>query len=249
MINTLQIYELINSLAPFSLSEGYDNVGVIYDDGRATNRILFALDITRQTIGEAAELGCGILVSHHPVMFGGVDKIKKEDPVALAIQKGISLVSAHTNYDRVEGGTSDVLAGLLGITVTGEVQEGLGRIGHLKGICSPTLLLERIKKVLAVDALEAVIGERDISKVVVVAGSGGDLENILEMDIDAVITGECRYHHAIKAKQNGVTLVIAGHFATENQGFQELQKRVEKLIESEVECIYSKVGQSPTEFY
>ena len=70
------ITECIEAFAPLSLQESYDNAGLIvgrYDD-ELTGGVLLAVDVTDEVIDEALELGCQMVVTHHPIVFNGMKR-------------------------------------------------------------------------------------------------------------------------------------------------------------------------------
>ena len=74
---------------------------------------MVALDITEEVIAEAKEVGCQLIVSHHPIIFHPAKTVTDKDPtgrclLALA-ENHIAAVCAHTNLDMVEGGVNDAL--------------------------------------------------------------------------------------------------------------------------------------------
>ena len=81
--------------------------------------ILVALDLSEEVLLEAEKLGFNLVVSHHPVIFGGLKSITgKSGPeriVKLAIQKEIAIYSGHTNFDAITGGVNSALANRLGL--------------------------------------------------------------------------------------------------------------------------------------
>jgi len=65
-----ELYDLIDSVAPFRLQESYDNAGLIVgsmDD--EVRGVLLCLDVTHETVEEASRMGANLIVSHHPPIF------------------------------------------------------------------------------------------------------------------------------------------------------------------------------------
>ena len=128
------IYQLINSAAPFDAQEEWDNSGILVGSPSAeVSGVLFALDVTDAVIEEAVSVGASLIVTHHPLMFSGRKRLTDEDyegrVIMRLIREGISLIAAHTCLDRAEGGMNDVLAALCGLAdVSGE---GFFRAGNL----------------------------------------------------------------------------------------------------------------------
>jgi dinuclear metal center YbgI/SA1388 family protein len=120
MIPLREITGYLEELAPLSLQESYDNSGLqVGDHQMKVTGILVALDVTEEVLLEAEKLGFNLVVSHHPVIFGGLTSItRREGPeriVKLAIQKDIALYSGHTNFDAISGGVNSAFANRLGL--------------------------------------------------------------------------------------------------------------------------------------
>lgn len=95
---------------------------------------------------------------------------------------------------------------------------GLGRVGKMKNPVSLKSLCEIVKQKLSIPYVK-VSGEpaREISKVAVCGGAGGDLISAAAFaGADVLITGDVKYHDALEAKASGLAVIDAGHFSTEN---------------------------------
>jgi dinuclear metal center YbgI/SA1388 family protein len=108
----------LQSLAPPSLQEGYDNAGLITGDENADIKgMLISLDASEAVIEEAIKKGCNLVVSHHPIIFSGLKKITGKNYVEKAVIKAIkndmALYSVHTNLDNVINGVNGRIASLL----------------------------------------------------------------------------------------------------------------------------------------
>ena len=73
MTNTvLEVYEYLDSIAPFELQESYDNAGLLVGDVEAVvTGVLICLDSTEAIIDEAIQKGCNLVIAHHPIIFSG----------------------------------------------------------------------------------------------------------------------------------------------------------------------------------
>lgn len=216
-----EVLGVIDRFAPFSQRMEPDNCGLLVGDPEAdTQRILCALDITHQVVEQAKQLGCGLIVSHHPVIFTPLSSLKAGSvPYLLAVQ-GISAICAHTSLDCAAGGVNDALARLLGLTGVkpfglpdGSDAMPLGRIGRLPRTLSAA---EFEQKMTDLFGPVQVTGSRPVEEVAVCGGSGGDwMYPAAELGADAFVTGELRHHQHLDAAKMGITAVAAGHFATE----------------------------------
>jgi dinuclear metal center YbgI/SA1388 family protein len=114
------IAKYIEEFAPPDLAEEWDNVGLLLGSMNSdVKRIMVCLDVTSKVVEEAIEKEVDLIVSHHPIIFKGIKRIIEDEPkgrlIFSLIKNGISVYSAHTNYDVAEGGLNDLLAEVLGL--------------------------------------------------------------------------------------------------------------------------------------
>ncbi len=113
----------IEKFAPRQYQEAYDNSGLLIGSPEMTiSSALLTLDVTEAVIDEAREKGCNLIISHHPIIFGGLKKINGknyvERTVIKAIKHDIAVYAAHTNLDNVAGGVNFKIAEKLALTNT-----------------------------------------------------------------------------------------------------------------------------------
>lgn len=105
----MQIAEILDHLeqiAPPSLQESYDNSGLIVGERTAkVNGVLISLDCVEQTVQEAIDRKCNLIVAHHPIVFSGLKRFNNsnyvERTVQMAIKHDIAIYAIHTNLDNV----------------------------------------------------------------------------------------------------------------------------------------------------
>ncbi|HOM03833.1 MAG TPA: Nif3-like dinuclear metal center hexameric protein [Acetivibrio sp.] len=120
-IKAREIIKYMEELAPNSLAEDYDNVGLLVGSRESiVERILVCLDVTSKIVDEAIAKKADLIVSHHPVIFKGLKRINEDDPkgsiIYRLIKNSIGVYSAHTNLDVACGGVNDYLSSVLGLT-------------------------------------------------------------------------------------------------------------------------------------
>ena len=65
----------LESIAPLSLQESYDNSGLLVGDKEdKVSAVLVSLDITDEIIEEAIANKCNLIVAHHPIIFSGIKR-------------------------------------------------------------------------------------------------------------------------------------------------------------------------------
>lgn len=115
-----EITKYLESLAPLSSQEGYDNSGLIVGD-RKTNvtNALISLDCTEEIVDEAIRKGCNLIIAHHPIVFKGLKKFNGsnyvERTVIKAIKHDIAIYAIHTNLDNYKMGVNKKIGDLIGI--------------------------------------------------------------------------------------------------------------------------------------
>jgi len=222
MVCVRDVMAKIEQLAPISLAEGWDNVGLIVgNEDCPITKIMVMLDADVNTIDEAIADNVDLIVTHHPILIKPINKIT-DDKLIKLIRNDISLYSAHTNLDSANGGVNDVLAQKLGLDNVGnfpfvENSELVGRIGEISE-CTLGEFLATVKKALKCECVKYV-GDKSkiIRKVGVCGGSGADfIAMASNSGCDVFVTGDVKYHQAQLANEIGLCVIDAGHFETEN---------------------------------
>ncbi len=115
-----EIISFLESVAPPSLQESYDNAGLLTGNGNwECTGIITTLDATEAVVQEAIEKKCNCIVAHHPIIFGGLRKITGknyvEKTIIAAIKNDIAIYAIHTNLDNVLHGVNAAIADKLGL--------------------------------------------------------------------------------------------------------------------------------------
>ena len=120
-INT--ITQILEDFAPLGYAEDFDNVGLLVGDSSAKlTGVLVTLDTLENVVDEAIAKKCNLIVSFHPIIFGGLKKITGnnyvERVVIKAIQNNIAIYSMHTALDNVGHGVNGKICEVLGLINT-----------------------------------------------------------------------------------------------------------------------------------
>ncbi|MGN0983352.1 MAG: Nif3-like dinuclear metal center hexameric protein [Gemmiger sp.] len=243
-----QILAVLQTIAPTELACGWDNVGLLVDAGRPVDALVTTLDITPEVVQDAANSGCELIVSHHPVIFDPLKRIAAGDVPALLLRHGISAICMHTNLDAAAGGVNDTLAGLLGIQDTAAFAENCGRIGTLPAPTTAAALAARCNELLHTRC-KYVEAARPIHTLAEVSGAGGSfLQEAIDRGADCLVTGEAAHHIALLARQKGVGLVVAGHWGTEHPVARALAIRLAEALPDEIRVAPSLADVDPYEY-
>lgn len=256
MTTVREIESFLYSWAPRELAESWDNVGLLVGDPEAAvERVLVALDITPQVAEEALERGCQLIVAHHPVMncaWHPVQTVRADDrqgrTLTALLRGGVAAICMHTNLDAAEGGVNDQLARALGLTDTIPLNEQkIGRIGTLS--CEKPLeqFLHDVVKSLGCRGLRYRSGGRPVRRVAVGGGACGEyIPQALAQGCDTFVTSDLRYNDFLDTQ--GLNLIDAGHFPTEDVVCAEVVRRLQKAF-PDIRVSKSAVHHDAVQYY
>jgi dinuclear metal center YbgI/SA1388 family protein len=248
MVLIRTVTEFLEKIAPPILAEKWDNVGLLVgDESRETAAVMTCLTLTHDVAEEAIRRDAQLVVSHHPVLFRPVQQLTGATSEGLMLlelmRAGIAVYSPHTSYDSAHDGVNQQLAVLLdlneiavlrplaansddGEDITGTERFGAGRYGRLRSAMTLSELNQRVKAQLGIEYLQYV-GERSarIDRVGIACGSAAEfMHDAREKGCQALLTGEARFHACLEAQSLGISLVLAGHYATERPAMERLQE-------------------------
>jgi len=160
-----EIINTLESFAPNSLQEEYDNSGLIIGNKNDDcTGVLLSLDVTESIVLEAKQRNCNLIVAHHPIVFKGVKRLNGrnyvEKTIQVAIKTGIAIYACHTNIDNVLKGVN-------------------GKIANKIGLISQSVLLPKENSLVKISIYAPPVNVKQIEKVVFEIG-GGSLGNYSE---------------------------------------------------------------------
>lgn len=228
MAKTQDIIRIIENIAPLDTAEVWDNSGwQINLHNENSKKIMSCLTVTEDVLELAVQLGCDLIIAHHPLIFSPVKKL--ENPLYIkAIQNGIQIYSSHTCFDKAKGGTTDMLA------QKAELQDIVALNDYVR--CGRLPFELPLEKFLAVIKISLDLGTIKvvnknakplINTVALCAGSGSEfIEEVKHADI--YITSDIKYHAALEVKD--MVLLDIGHFHSE----KFFAQKIKEIIETEL---------------
>ena len=241
------ILDFLEITAPCSTALEFDNVGLLVGDKDSeVEGVLVSLDCFDEVIDRAEDLGANLIITHHPIIFSPLKSVTANDLVYKLINKGISVISMHTNLDIANGGVNDALCSALGLYDIDVVEASDGfllRFGQLDKPEDPYSFARHIKEKLGGN-VKFVAGDHDINSVAVCSGSGGDyIFDAVKFGADALVTADIKHHIFIEAGRMGISVFDAGHFNTEDVIVAPLCKVLSNKFPDipVLECHFSKI--------
>ena len=204
------IYDFLDTLSPFATQASWDNSGLLIgtrDD--EVEQIYLSLDVDSALLEEVAPNS--LIIAHHPLIFSGIKQLNfakyPSNLIQTMVQKKISLIAMHTNFDLSH--LNAYVASKLGF----EIKESKEFVTYFDVNQSFDDLVLHVKHVLGIDHLRIVRSREWIGRCAITTGSGGDL--ISKIDADCFLSGDLKYHQALEAKENNLSLIDIGHFESE----------------------------------
>lgn len=208
--------------------------GLQVEGGEEVARIAVAVDASEASIRAAVQAGADFLIVHHGMFWDGNRPVTgpRHRRLKALLDSDVALYSAHLPLDvHAEVGNNALLARKLGVQIR-------GRFGQHKGIpigvygdiaISLDGLTGRVSDIVGTEVTLIRAGPDPVQRIGVVTGSGaGALAEAADMGLHALVTGEANHHAYFDATERGVSLLLAGHYATETLGVCALAEHLEE---------------------
>ena len=266
-MNIEQITKTLETFAPLSLQEDFDNSGIqVGDISRKLEGILVCLDVTEEVLDEALDRNCNLIISHHPLLFRPLRTLTGKNYIERCVIKAckndLVIYSAHTNLDNAEGGVNFHLAEKIGLQsieflkpfrhcgndARNNVFGGSGAIGELIAPEDEESFLERIKEIFRLENLQhSPLTGKTIRKVALCGGSGAFLiPDAMQAGADVFLTGEARYNDYYDVESR-ILLAVLGHYESEHYTkelfFDIISKKMPNFA-----VYFSKVDTNPVNY-
>lgn len=255
------IAEAIETVAPPSFQEGWDNTGLLV--GRLEddcNGVMLCVDVTPSIVKEAIAAGCDMIVSHHPLIFKGLKRLngdtRVERAVIEAVRNGVAIYCCHTSIDNVPGvGVSHAMARRLGLVDvrTLSLREpggsaGLGVVGNLEPGVSAADFVDRVKRAFGSPVARCSSAPTaDVARVALCGGSGSEfLPDAVAAGADAYVTSDTRYHDFCDYGDK-IFIVDIGHFESEECTKEIFYQIIKEKFPNFAVC-YSVIETNPISY-
>ncbi len=237
------ISKCLDEIAPFSIAESWDNVGLLVGDrSREVQRVLVGLDPTLKLLDEALSCGADTVVTHHPAIFKPVSAIDTAEPSGRFLEKALknqlNVFACHTNFDTIAPGVSDVLARLLGledirplVVDTPQLTEGAGtgRLGFYNQPLDRATFIDRLLDILERSSVQMAGGLPEIISSVALCGGSGSAfaEAARNRGADLFISAEIKHDVARWAEEADFCIIDGTHYATEKPALKLLVEKMQ----------------------
>ncbi|NPA60641.1 MAG: Nif3-like dinuclear metal center hexameric protein [Epsilonproteobacteria bacterium] len=220
-----KIYEFLDELSPFELQENWDNSGLLIGDfNQDIEKIVLSIDVDEELIDTMPNNS--LLITHHPIIFGGLKQLEfSKYPANLIqkmMQKNISNIAMHTNFDQTH--LNDyVVTEVLGYKIT----QKDGFVAYFDVDEDFDTFAKKVSLAFNLPHAKCVKSSSFVKKVALTTGSGCSL--MKSIDAKCFLTGDVKYHDAMEAKSIKMSLIDIGHFESEHFFAQILHKHLKIL--------------------
>ncbi len=209
--------------------------GLQVGNSGTVDRIVAAVDTSQATIDgvvEESPSGSPLLLVHHGLFWDGHIPLtgRRLRRVQSLLACDVALYGAHMPLDvHPEVGNNVQLARAVGLDVGGWFGDfhgiPIGVWGSLQ--MSRDALVERVNLALDTQAMLLPGGPPEVSRVGIISGGAGSMiAAARDAGLDTYITGEGAHYTYFDAMEWGISVIYAGHYATEQLGVQALARRL-----------------------
>jgi dinuclear metal center YbgI/SA1388 family protein len=203
-------------------------------------RVATAVDFSTATADGAVGQGAQLLIVHHGMFWSGVQPITehRHQRLRTLITNDVAVYSTHLPLDmHPELGNNALLARRLGLEPSaGFLRYQTIDVG-LSGECDlPTRVIAERAGDLAAEFRGTLVttpfeASRRTRRWGICTGAGADsrsLEEAARRGIDTLVVGEGPHHTAVQAREMGIVVLYAGHYATETLGVRAVGELLER---------------------
>ena len=259
MYTVNDIFAMMDTIAPMKNLHKGDNSGLLTGDPSApVTKVLFALDITKEAVLEAADIGAQVIIAHHPVIFNPLYRLDENDPACMAFRHGIACICFHSPLDISAGGINDIIFDMLEpplklkkLSVLEPIHpdgSGYGWVCSVEDHITAKELGHLLHAAFKCTVVRYTDTGKQIKKLAFCSGGAGStLHLAMKYDIDAYICGDVKHDQWITARNNDIALYDCGHFHTEDIVIPYLIKRFGEGCPG-LETVHAKADRDPVDY-
>ncbi|PHQ66126.1 MAG: Nif3-like dinuclear metal center hexameric protein [Sulfurimonas sp.] len=220
-----EIYKFLDNMSPFELQESWDNSGLLIGDfNQEVTKIVLSIDVDESLIDSMDN--DTLLITHHPIIFGGLKQLEFSKYPANLIQKmikkNISNIAMHTNFDQTH------LNEFVATEVLGyKIAQKDGFVAYMDIDEEFDTFAKKVSLAFGLPHARCVKSSNRVKRVALTTGSGCSL--LKSINADCFLTGDVKYHDAMEAKSIKLSLIDIGHYESE-RFFAEILHRHLKIL-------------------
>jgi dinuclear metal center YbgI/SA1388 family protein len=228
--------------------------GLQFENRSPIKGITAAVDFSSRAIQGAITGGSNLLIVHHGMFWGGLERIAGAAyrRQATLVEADIAVYSSHLPLDcHPVLGNNVLLSMELGLEATGDFARFENIFVGVSGVSDVATheILRRaddFARKHGGTARGSVFGEaRRTQRWAICTGAGASPETLHEArsaEVDTLIVGEGPHWTAVYAEDNDLAIIYAGHYATETLGVRALAKHLAEKFDLPWQFIETPTG-------
>lgn len=224
--------------------------GLQVEGSRTVGTACCAVDACEESIRKTIRARADLLITHHGFFWGTPQPITGPlaTRVRLLLSHGISLYAAHLPLDcHPELGNNIRLARIFDLRETASFGEyrgvSIGIRGNLQREMTPRGVAVKLRSAINARVKTFTFGRSKIRTLGIVSGGGAGLvQAAADAGCDALLTGEGAHAAYHTARESRISLICAGHYATETLGVQALGEHLHRELGIQVRFIDVPTG-------
>jgi dinuclear metal center YbgI/SA1388 family protein len=219
----------------------YGPQGMQVVGAETVTKVVCAVSASLELFERAAERGAQLVIVHHGLFWDReprVVDVRMRRRLEALFASDLTVAAYHLALDaHPQVGNNSLLAQELGVAVEAAFA-GIGVGGRLAKAEPLETFLGRVRSQIAPEPLVFAEGPDPLARVAILSGDGGRyLADAAAEGYDLYLTGEAAEPSLHTARELGITLVAAGHYATERLGVQALAARLAERFDLEWEFV------------
>ena len=249
-MKTIDLIKYLDELLRTTEIEDDSLNGLQVENSGTVQKVALAVDVSEPAIQKAAEIHADMLLVHHGLFWGKSEAITGGlyKRIHGLIQNNIALYASHLPLDmHPDFGNNAQMVSLMDWKVSSDfgLYHGyvLGKeIRFEQGIPVQKIVDDLSDKLNCETSVWAFGNDNVRTAAYVSGGAISMLPEAIEKGLDLYITGEPRHGSYWLAKEAGINVIFAGHYATETLGVKALGEHLKKQFGLDVEMIDFPTG-------
>lgn len=207
--------------------------GVQFHGSEKVHKVALGVSLNSEFLRAAVEAEAQYCIFHHGFDSRTVGASYSQGAQArlrLIVQNNLTIAGYHYALDaQADFGNNATIANLLGAKITGTLDEW-GFVAQLSEPMTLDALTAQCSKIFAHDILMTKGATKQVQTLGIVSGAGkpyhANIEEMHHKGVELYISGESSESRLHAMQEEGISYLLAGHYATEVFGVQELGKKL-----------------------
>ena len=244
MLRRRELEEWLNDYLQIDSISDFIPNGLQIEGADHINRIITAVSINLQVIEAAVKARVEAIIVHHGLFWKNDEQTirgYRRKRFKLLLQHDINLFNYHLPLDfHPDIGHNRMILDGLGAEIQENADEKIayGLTGKFSKPVAFPELIDRVNSTLETESHYFHCGKERVESIYVISGGGrNELEKVINMGVDAYLTGDAKENTRYIAEEAGINYIYAGHYNTERLGIMELGSIIEKKYDVKVEFV------------